>query len=101
MKIPLQKGKVIKYRREDKVNVKNTDLVPIYKEIADIIGIENTVMLYKNFKGQQITFPQRIFTIEYVAKYIKENRNGESVRELAKKFGYTERHIRQLLKVKK
>lgn len=78
--------------------MKNTDLVPIYREIADIIGIEHTVALYENFRGQQITFPQRIFTIDYVAKCIKENRNGESVRDLAKKFGYTERHIRQLMK---
>lgn len=35
-----------------------TDLVGIYKEIAELIGIEATVILHENFKGQQITPPK-------------------------------------------
>ena len=35
-----------------------TDLVGIYKEIAELIGVEATVILHKNFRGQQITLPK-------------------------------------------
>ncbi len=73
------------------------DLAPIYMEIADIIGIENTVMFYQHFRGQQITFPQHFYNKEYVIRYIKEHQGESSIREMAKKFGYTERRIRQLL----
>lgn len=70
----------------------------IYEEIALIIGEEQTLKLYENFRGQQITFPQRLYTTEYVARYVKENYNGKNVRELARKFDYSERRIREFLK---
>lgn len=78
--------------------MKNSDLAPIYKEIADEIGFDNTVKIYNQFKGQQIFFPQRIYAADYVISYIKENKENMSVKELAKKFGYTERRIRQFMK---
>ena len=78
-------------------NVKNSDLTPVYREIADEIGFENTVKIYNQFKGQQVSFPQRLYAAEYVIRYIKENKGNMSVKELAKKFGYTERRIRQFM----
>lgn len=78
--------------------MKTTDLTPVYREFADEIGIDNTIKIFNQFKGQQITFPQRLYTTDYILACIKENREHLSVRELAKKFGYTERRIRQLMK---
>lgn len=78
--------------------MKNSDLAPIYKEIADEIGVDNTIKIFNQFKGQQITFPQRLYTTDYVVTYIQEHRGKMTVREMAKKFDYTERRIRQLLK---
>lgn len=77
------------------------DFVPVYEEIALIIGEEQTIKLYNNFRGQQITFPQRLYTTTYVTKYVNENYNGKNVRELARKFGYSERRIREFLKGQK
>lgn len=75
--------------------------MPVYEEIALIIGEEQTLKLYENFRGQQITFPQRLYTIEYVVEYVNENYNGKNIRELARKFDYSERRIREFLKVQK
>jgi len=77
------------------------DFVPVYEEIALIIGEEQTIKLYNNFRGQQITFPQRLYTTAYVTQYVNENYNGKNVRELARKFGYSERRIREFLKEQK
>lgn len=77
------------------------DFVPVYEEIALIIGEEQTLKLYENFRGQQITFPQRLYTIEYVTQYVNENYDGKNVRELARKFDYSERRIREFLKKQK
>ena len=73
------------------------DLADIYMEIAEEIGIENTLLVYDLLKGRQISFPQRIYRKEYVENYIKENYNGRNIRELSRKFGYTERRIKQII----
>ena len=75
-----------------------SDFVSVYCEMAELVGIENTYKIYEHFKGQQMNFPQRIYSIQYVEKYVKENYDGTNLREFAKKFNYSERRIRQLLK---
>ena len=75
------------------------NFVPIYEEIAQIIGEEDTIKLYEKFRGQQITFPQRLYNTHYVATYVKENYNGKNISELAHKFDYSERRVREFLKI--
>ena len=74
------------------------DLADVYMEIAETIGVENTLRVFDVLKGRQISFPQRIFRKEYVENYIKQNYNGKNIRELSRKFGYTERRIKQIIK---
>lgn len=74
------------------------DLSGIYKEIADIIGIEKTILLHDSFQGQQVTFPKKLFTKEYIIRKSKENEKNENMRTIAFKYGYTESHLRRLLK---
>ena len=73
------------------------DLADVYMEIADKIGIEAAVAIHEMFKGQQIMFPQKLYSKEYIYCYIRENYNGRNVRELAKKFGYSNRRVRQII----
>ena len=80
--------------------LQSKDFVPIYEEIAQVIGEEETVKLYEKFRGQQITFPQRLYNTSYVSNYVKENYNGKNIRELARKFDYSERRVREFLKSK-
>jgi Mor family transcriptional regulator len=50
------------------------------------------------FKGQQITFPMYLFDKKYIAEKIREEYDGSNGKELAKKYGYSERHIREIAK---
>lgn len=73
------------------------DFADVYEEIAIEIGAETAVAIHKLFKGQQILFPQKLYKKSYIYNYIKQNYNGKNVRELSKKFDYSERRIRQIL----
>ena len=77
--------------------MKTEDFADVYMEIAVEMGPEVATTIHKLFKGQQILFPQRLYKKEYVYSYIRENYNGKNVRELSKKFDYSERRVRQIL----
>ena len=58
------------------------DFADIYMEIANEAGPETAIMIHKLFKGQQILFPQRLYSKAYLHNYIRNNYNGRNVREL-------------------
>lgn len=70
----------------------------VYREIADEIGIEKTVVIYNLFHGTQICFPNRLFSKEYTHKAIIKEYNGKNVPQLAQKYNYSERSIWRILK---
>lgn len=75
------------------------NLAGVYREVAETIGVDNAYKIFENFKGQQLMFPLKFYSSEYTAKRIvEEYYDGYSVRELVRKFGYSESRIRQILK---
>ena len=70
----------------------------VYREIADEIGIENTLAIYRLFHGTQISFPSRLFSKEYTHKAIIEEFNGTNTLQLAQKYNYSERSIWRILR---
>lgn len=87
--------------KEQEVTLLENDLNglnEIYREIADEIGIENTLALYRMFHGTQISFPNRLFSKEYIHKAILKEYNGNNVHQLAQKYNYSERSIWRILK---
>lgn len=81
----------------DKQTITINSLNGIYKDIAEIIGIEKTTLLHDNFQGQQISFPKKLYTKEYIIQQVK-NEDNENLKTMAFKYGYTERHLRRILK---
>ena len=73
----------------------------VYREIADEIGIENTMRIYNLFHGTQISFPNRLFSREHVHKAIVEEYDGTNVLQLAQKYNYSERSIWRIVKNEK
>ena len=73
----------------------------IYREIADEIGIENTIAIYNLFHGTQVSFPSRLFSKEHIHKAIISEYNGDNVLQLAQKYNYSERSIWRILKTNK
>lgn len=70
----------------------------IYREIADEIGIENTIRIFNLFHGTQISFPHRLFSREHLHKSIIKEYNGKNALQLAQKYNYSERTIWRVLK---
>lgn len=74
-----------------------TDFADIYREIAEEISPETAVEIYRLFGGQQILFPKKLYNREYIYHAICQNYNGQNVRELSRRFEYSERQIRRIL----
>lgn len=70
----------------------------VYRDIADKIGIENALEIYRMFHGNQISFPSRLFSKEYLHQAIVNEYNGENVKQLAQKYNYSERSIWRIIK---
>lgn len=73
----------------------------VYKDIADEIGLENTLIIFRLFHGTQISFPNRLFSKEYTHRAIISEYNGSNVPQLAQKYNYSERSIWRILKQEK
>lgn len=72
----------------------------IYKDIANEIGLENTLTIFKLFHGTQISFPSRLFSKEYIHSAIINEYDGNNIQQLALKYNYSERSIWRILKNK-
>lgn len=83
----------------DKIKkVDSKDLNGIYKEFAEVLGFEVTQLIFKYFKGLQVTFPTKLLSKNYVEKKVVEEYDGSNTKELARKYNYSERWVRRVLK---
>lgn len=79
---------------KEKVNQYNG----IYQELLDYFGADIMNKLYEKYKGQSISFPIKLINPEWKKLQIqKDSANGASVKELAKKYEYTEQRTRVIL----
>ena len=70
----------------------------IYEEISEEFGFDVAIKIYQIYKGMQITFPTRLFNPEYVKRQIPIEYDGTNIKQLAKKYGYSEKTIRRMIK---
>jgi len=70
----------------------------VYKEIAEIIGGDATYAIFTSMRGQQVTFPKRLYSQEFILKQITNCCNEKNVKKWATEFDYTEKYLRKLLK---
>jgi hypothetical protein len=74
-------------------------LPDIYRELADVVGLEATLVLARYLGGTHQYFPcyDRIELAERNRR-IRAEFNGRNQRELAKGFGLTTRQVREILR---
>ena len=70
----------------------------IYKEMAEIIGLEATLKVYLRFKGQQVSFPVRLYNPHLIQQNVIKEWDGTNIAELAQKYDYSEKTIRRMIK---
>lgn len=98
--ILLVQNEVLQYeKREVEALEKERELYnSVYKEISEIIGLESTLKLYLRFKGQQVTFPVRLYNPHLIQQNVIKEYDGSNIRELARKYDYSEKTIRRMIK---
>lgn len=70
----------------------------VYREISEATGIDTALELYRLFKGQQVTFPVRFLNPVCVKQRIIEEYDGNNMSQLARKYDYSEKTIRRIIK---
>ena len=78
-------------------NIKCEYLNGAYSELANLLGIEAVLKIHSAYRGQQITFPVQLFSREFLKQQITEEYNGYNIKQLATKYGYSEKWIRRIL----
>ncbi len=84
----------------EKKPINTSTLNGVYEIMSELIGFDNVLKLYENFRGSQVNFPTRLFSKEFVLQEALRLYDGtsESINSIAVKYGYSERTIRKLLK---
>ena len=82
----------------EKYKVQPNDLIGVYSEMAELIGLEAVTKIYIHFKGQQIAFPTRLYTKDYIVRQLNTGED-QPMGKIATKYGYSERRLRQILKL--
>ena len=61
------------------MDIKADNLAPVYKEIAEKIGLENTLILYNEFRGSQVHFGTSLFSKEFIHQTIIKEYNEQHI----------------------
>ena len=78
---------------------KETELYnAVYKEISEIVGLDATLKIYLRFKGQQISFPVRLYNPNLIQQKVIKEFDGTNIQELAQKYDYSEKTIRRMIR---
>ena len=70
----------------------------IYKDMIEVLGHDITLKVYENYKGQQITFPMRLYSDKYVIDYLNKYYNGRNLKQISKNLGYTCNWLQKVIK---
>ena len=91
--------RVIDYSGEVATVKKEIELYnDIYKEISEMVGLEATLKIYLRFKGQQISFPVRLYSPHLIQQNVIKEYDGTNIAELAQKYDYSEKTIRRMIR---
>ncbi|MDD6483891.1 MAG: Mor transcription activator family protein [Clostridiales bacterium] len=77
----------------------NTNLFhKVYREISEELGIEAALTIHHMFKGTQVCFPVRFLDTQCVKEMILKEYDGTNVSALARKYDYSEKTVRRIIK---
>ena len=95
--ILLVKSNLIQYPTEV-MSVDKQLFNSVYKDIAEAFGMDVAIQFYQMYKGMQISFPTRLFNPDYVRTQIPIEYDGTNIKQLPKKYGYSEKTVRRMIK---
>jgi Mor family transcriptional regulator len=69
----------------------------IYDELVELVGPEAAQSIFDRYQGSSVYFPRGVSIMRLHRKIREEFKNGASYMELARRYGYIERHIRRIV----
>ena len=75
-------------------------LHPFYKTLYDLVGQENMLKIYDEYRGMQISVPMKLYDRNFAAEKIRQEYDGTNLTELTKRYGYSQRWGSNLIKDK-
>lgn len=79
------------------MNMSKEDFNGVYSTIFESVGERVVRDIHSKLGGQQLNFPKRLYSKEYVIRYLKENYNGSNLKQLAKELDYSERWVQLII----
>lgn len=79
------------------MDMRKEDFNGVYSTIFESVGEEVARDIHSKFGGQQFNFPKRLYSKEYVIRYLKKNYDGTNVRSLARELDYSERWVQAII----
>ena len=83
---------------QENMGKKSENYRGIYKDMVEVLGHDITIKVYENYKGQQITFPMRLYSDKYVIDYLNKYYNGRNLKQISKNLGYTCNWLQKVIK---
>lgn len=78
--------------------VESEELPEVYREMAEVIGVEPTLKLAQVFSGNNVYFPKLERSLIRVRnRVIRHQFNGANIKELARRWRLSARHIRSIV----
>lgn len=69
----------------------------VYTDVAEIVGEEKIADFFSRFQGQQVVFPMKLYSKDYVISKAKEAKGKRPMAAVAQEYGYSERYLRKLV----
>jgi len=67
-----------------------------YRGLSELVGVESMLKIYHQYKGMQMTIPTHLYDRTLAAKKVRAEYTGQNQQELARKYGYSQKWIRQV-----
>lgn len=64
-----------------------------YKELQNLIGLECMLKVHDHYKGSQLVIPSHLYDRKLAAAKITKLYDGHNSRELARKYGYSQKWV--------
>lgn len=79
-------------------DVTEEQLPEVYQEMAAVIGVEPTMQLAQVFSGNSVYFPKLDRSLLCLRNQaIRRDFNGANIKELARRWGLSARHVRHIV----
>jgi len=72
-------------------------LQSVYKKLDELLGTEEMLKFYREFRGTQLNLPMKLYDRDGTVEAIRGNYPQMSEKQLADKYGYSQRWVKRVI----